>query len=243
MARVFADANVLFPFSVMDLLLTLAEDYVHDLVWSEHLLDEWQRVIVREGRRSTEAAALIAGHIRIGFSDSCVPEDQYKHLLAEIDGPDPDDVHHMAAAIAGNADTLITWNLDDFPAETLGRRGIAVTARPVSVRSARPATRGSAHHHRTYGPAQTAAADDRLRHHRRARTRRNPGLRPARTPHARRLTSARVVHTAHARRVHLPFPHTSYPSHDTVPAFVENRRLPTRGGIFDRGGPCPESVP
>lgn len=30
MARVFADTNVLFPFSVMDLLLTLAEDYVHD---------------------------------------------------------------------------------------------------------------------------------------------------------------------------------------------------------------------
>lgn len=117
MARVFADTNVLFPFSVMGLLLTLAEDYVHDLVWSEHLLDEWQRVIVREGRRSTEAAALIAGHIRIGFSDSCVPEDHYKHLLAEIDGPDPDDVHHMAAAIAGNADTLITWNLDDFPAK------------------------------------------------------------------------------------------------------------------------------
>lgn len=128
MARVFADTNVLFPFSLMDLLITLAEDYVHDLVWSDRLLDEWQRVIVREGHRSTEAAIRIAGHIRTGFADSRVPEDRYKHLLAELDGPDPDDVHHMAAAIAGYADTLITWNLNDFPAETLGRRGIAVSS-------------------------------------------------------------------------------------------------------------------
>jgi predicted nucleic acid-binding protein len=116
MARVFADTNVLFPFSLMDLLLTLAEDYVHDLVWSDRLLDEWQRVIVREGHRSTEAAERIAEHVRTGFADSCVPEDRYKHLLAELDGPDTDDVHHMAAAIAGHAETLITWNLNDFPA-------------------------------------------------------------------------------------------------------------------------------
>lgn len=126
MARVFADTNVLFPFSLMDLLLTLAEDYVHDLVWSDRLLDEWQRVIVREGHRSGEAAARVAECIRTGFADACVPEEDYKHLLAELDGPDPDDVHHMAAAIAGHADILITWNLDDFPAEVLGRYGIAV---------------------------------------------------------------------------------------------------------------------
>lgn len=127
MARAFADTNVLFPFSLMDLLLTLAEDYVHDLVWSDRLLDEWQRVIVREGHRSDEAAERIAGHIRTGFADACVPEERYKHLLAELDGPDPDDVHHMAAAIAGRADVLITWNLDDFPTEALGRYAITVT--------------------------------------------------------------------------------------------------------------------
>ena len=43
------DANELFPFAVMDVVLALAEDLVIDFVWSEELLDEWERVIVRDG--------------------------------------------------------------------------------------------------------------------------------------------------------------------------------------------------
>ncbi len=54
--RVFVDSNELFPFSVMDLILTLAEDQLFEFVWSEELFDEWERVIVREGRRSQESA-------------------------------------------------------------------------------------------------------------------------------------------------------------------------------------------
>lgn len=127
MARVFVDTNVLFPFSLMDLNLSLAADYIHDLVWSDRLIDEWQRVITREGHRTTEAAMRIATHIRTSFADTCVSEDSYKELLAELEGPDPDDLHHIAAAIAGGADTLITWNLADFPAEILGAHGVTAT--------------------------------------------------------------------------------------------------------------------
>jgi excisionase family DNA binding protein len=45
-ARVFVDTNVLFPFSVMDLMLALTEDGIHDVMWTDVLLDEWERVIV-----------------------------------------------------------------------------------------------------------------------------------------------------------------------------------------------------
>ena len=34
--------------------------------------------------------------------------------------------HHMAAAIAGNADTIVTWNHGDFPAEALAAHGVQV---------------------------------------------------------------------------------------------------------------------
>ncbi|GIH23884.1 hypothetical protein Aph01nite_21940 [Acrocarpospora phusangensis] len=64
MARVFVDTNVLFPFSLMDLMLALTEDAVHTVVWSDHLLDEWERVIVREEHRSASSAARICAVIR-----------------------------------------------------------------------------------------------------------------------------------------------------------------------------------
>jgi hypothetical protein len=41
MGRVLADSNVLFPFSVMDLLLALSEDGTHEVIWTDDLLDEW----------------------------------------------------------------------------------------------------------------------------------------------------------------------------------------------------------
>jgi predicted nucleic acid-binding protein len=127
MARVLADTNVLFPFSLMDLMLALSQDRIHTLLWSDRLLDEWERVIVREQHRSPAAAAAIAAAIRDYFPENRVAEARYKHLLAELDGPDPDDLHHLAAAAAGGANTLISWNLSDFPAETLAPLGITAT--------------------------------------------------------------------------------------------------------------------
>jgi predicted nucleic acid-binding protein len=128
MPRVLPDTNVLFPFSLMDLLLALAEDFVIDLVLTDKLLDEQQRVIVREQHRTPESAKRIADIIRDGFATSFVHEDAYQEHLANLDGPDPDDQHHMAAAIHANADVLLTWNLSDFPAEAPAPHGIAVSA-------------------------------------------------------------------------------------------------------------------
>jgi hypothetical protein len=71
--RVFVDTNVLFPFSVMDLMLALTEDGVHELMWSEALLAEWERVIVREQRRSAASAASVTAAIREFFPECEVP--------------------------------------------------------------------------------------------------------------------------------------------------------------------------
>ena len=127
MARVLADTNVLFPFSLMDLMLALSQDRIHTLLWSDRLLDEWERVIVRELHRSPTAAAAIAAAIRAYFPENRIPDTDYKDLLATLEGPDPDDLHHLAAAAAGGASTLITWNLADFPAAALGPLGITAT--------------------------------------------------------------------------------------------------------------------
>lgn len=51
MARVLADANVLFPFSLMDLMLALSQDRIRTLLWSEHLLEESLSRMAAEKRR------------------------------------------------------------------------------------------------------------------------------------------------------------------------------------------------
>ena len=127
MARVFVDTNVLFPFSVMDLMLALTEDFVHEVLWSEALLAEWERVIVREERRSAASAASITAAIREFFPDSEVRAAEYLGLVERMPGDDPDDRLHMAAALAGRASAIITWNRSDFPAAPLARLGLQVT--------------------------------------------------------------------------------------------------------------------
>ena len=126
MARVFIDTNVLFPFSVMDLMLALTEDGIHDVMWSDDLLNEWERVIVRERHRSPDAAAAITATIRQFFADTCVPAESYRSLVAEVDGPDPDDNAHMAAAVAARVEALVTWNEKDFNCGFIKRHAVKV---------------------------------------------------------------------------------------------------------------------
>lgn len=95
MARVFADTNVLFPFSIMDLLLALSEDMVHEVLWTERLLAEWQRVIDPDtylcelfdefpGEITETVVRMAAGKHRPPWT----PED-LAHVLHEGSGPRP----------------------------------------------------------------------------------------------------------------------------------------------------------
>jgi excisionase family DNA binding protein len=59
-AKIFIDTNVRFPFAVMDLMLALTEDGIHDVMWSDDLLDEWERVIVRERPRRASGRGPLA---------------------------------------------------------------------------------------------------------------------------------------------------------------------------------------
>ncbi len=48
----------------------------------------------------------------------------YQHLIPTLSLPDPDDRHVLAAAIRGQARIIVTYNLSDFPSETLHPYGI-----------------------------------------------------------------------------------------------------------------------
>jgi hypothetical protein len=133
--RVFVDANELFPFAMMDVLLALAEDLIIDFVWSDELLDEWERVIVREGKRSPESARSVTAAIRSYFTSGRIDPATYRHDVPETPGPDPDDRIHTAAAIAGGATVLLTRNTSDFPAEHLRENGVTLTDADTYLRN------------------------------------------------------------------------------------------------------------
>ena len=51
------------PVFDQDLLLGLDEDGFHRIVWSDDLLAEWERVIVREDQRTADSASSIVATI------------------------------------------------------------------------------------------------------------------------------------------------------------------------------------
>ena len=98
MRRVLVDTSVLFPFSVMDLMLAPTENAMHQVLWTDDLLDEWERVIVREHQRTADTAASVTAAIRDYFADGRIDRSVYEHLIETMPGGDPDDRPHMAAA-------------------------------------------------------------------------------------------------------------------------------------------------
>lgn len=126
MERVYLDTNVLFPMTLMDLLLSMAEDFHHDIIWTDYLLAEWQRVIVREKRRTPEQATAITDAIRHAFPAGRVASGAYESLIDSVPGPDDDDRVHGAAAIAGRATALVTANTRHFDAAFFRLHDVAV---------------------------------------------------------------------------------------------------------------------
>lgn len=57
--------------------------------------------------------ALMNAHVR-----DCLVSG-FEHLIAALNLPDPDDRHVVAAAIHAGASLIVTFNLQDFPAEAL----------------------------------------------------------------------------------------------------------------------------
>ncbi|MEB3071022.1 PIN domain-containing protein [[Mycobacterium] vasticus] len=142
--RVFIDTSELFPFTIMDVLLTLSEDFLFTWVWTDEVIDEWEEVIVREGQRTPESAASVAAAVRTHFGRYRIDPTLYRDKVTDEMSSDPDDRPHAAAAIHGDVDVLLTRNMkdlrtpavlaadvqvmtsDDFLCDLLARRGDAV---------------------------------------------------------------------------------------------------------------------
>lgn len=111
------DANTLYPAPLRDLLLSLAVDGLYHARWTARIHEEWVRNL---SRNRPELRAQLGALVEL--MNRSVPDclvENYEGLIAGLVLPDPDDRHVLAAAIAGHADAIVTFNLKDFPADAL----------------------------------------------------------------------------------------------------------------------------
>jgi predicted nucleic acid-binding protein len=113
--KVVLDACVLVPVAPTDTLLRLAEKGRFRPLWSDRILDEAERAV--RGLHPDMDPARRFASMRRAFPRSLVTGWEAHEQDTQL--PDPNDRHVVAAAIRGGADTIVTANLQDFPAADL----------------------------------------------------------------------------------------------------------------------------
>ena len=108
---------------VRDLLLSLATAGLYHARWTAGIHAEWTRNLAQDRPDLAPRLPEI-----VAAMDDAVPDclvENYEPLIGSITLPDAGDRHVVAAAIAGHADAIVTFNVKHFPADVLLSHGIA----------------------------------------------------------------------------------------------------------------------
>lgn len=114
------DACVLYPQGLRSLLMYLALTDIFRARWTELIHEEWMRNVQKDcpwmtRERVERIRDLMNAHVLDGIVTNV------EDLIPGLTLPDPDDRHVLAAAIRGGADMIVSFNLADFPQETLAK--------------------------------------------------------------------------------------------------------------------------
>ncbi len=120
--RLLLDACVLYPVATREIVLAWAGAGGFTPLWSPRILEEWALSV--GAKQGPEAEARARGDIalmRARWPESEVaPQGEGPAGL-----PDKADGHVIAAAMAGRADAILTFNLRDFPRRALAPLGLS----------------------------------------------------------------------------------------------------------------------
>jgi predicted nucleic acid-binding protein len=118
------DACVLYPFHLRNVLVQCAFDGLVEARWTDEIHSEWMRNLA-DTSSGTPLKRLEATRdlMKAALPDADVA--CYETLIPSLSLPDPDDRHILAAAIAGKASLIVTWNLKHFPTADLRSHGVA----------------------------------------------------------------------------------------------------------------------
>ncbi len=121
--KVLLDANVLFPPTLRDVILCLADVGILNPFWTEEIVNEWQGN-VKKLLSPLQKKALAIAYNEMTNKYPYALISGYEFLIEQIKLKDENDKHVAAAAIHGKVDFLITFNTKDFPKSLLRKYNI-----------------------------------------------------------------------------------------------------------------------
>jgi len=120
--RVLIDACVLYPTVMREMVLGVARQGLFEPLWSARILEEWARAAIKLGPTGEPQARAEIALLRAAWPRAEVtPQPGLEQRLYL---PDENDIHVLAAAIAGSADSIMTLNAKDFPRATLAEEDL-----------------------------------------------------------------------------------------------------------------------
>ena len=121
---VVLDACVLYPIGLRDTLLNIAEAGCFRVLWTEEILAETSRNIVEDTPGLTaEHLGKTFAAMRRAFPEAMI--DDYQHLVGSMTNH-AKDRHVLAAAVAAEADVIVTLNTRHFPPEACAPHGVSI---------------------------------------------------------------------------------------------------------------------
>jgi predicted nucleic acid-binding protein len=118
------DACVLYPYSLRDTLLRFAEHEFYVPLWSDRILEEMERNIVKDGV-APDRAARMRSLMEAAFEGASVAAEAIEAIEPSMTNQDKDR-HVLAAAVTSEAEVVVTANLKDFPQESADPHGIEI---------------------------------------------------------------------------------------------------------------------
>ena len=117
------DACVLYPPSLRDLLMWLATEDIFEPRVSEEIHSEWIRNVLADNPEVTPAQLDRTRHLINQVTPECLVS-SYEAFIPVLVLPDANDRHVLAAAIQAKASLIVTYNLSDFPNDSIHQFGI-----------------------------------------------------------------------------------------------------------------------
>jgi PIN domain len=116
------DACVLVQAAVRDTLLRLFERRLFLARWTDEIIEETVRTLRDKLGRTAEQTDRLVNELRAHFPDAWV-EAGYRELIPLMTNQEKDR-HVLAAAVKTPCEVIVTYNLKDFPEESLKPFGI-----------------------------------------------------------------------------------------------------------------------